>query len=942
MKRNILCAFCILCGMLFCIFLMNRSLKKHPDTIPGRYQGPSVTSLAYQHAGWEFLKTHDPKTNSVPPDIRARELDFTATLPCKEEYLSHRHKEVMPLQYRDQSWESKGPWNVCGRILAVGIDISNENVILAGTASGGLWWSDDQGQTWVKTTPLNAVQSVTCIEQDTRQGKTGTWYYGTGELTSTTDRQFSIFPRTLGFGNGVFKSENNGSTWEILPSTTGGIAGELTGIFQGIWDIKTNPVETEKDIVYAACYGAIMRSEDGGETWINVLGDLVYKAFCTDVDVASNGTVFAALSTFTQDPSGNMPAFFGLFRSEDGFNWTNITPDIYPLYTRTVKLEIPDANPDMIYVLTETPEPDPDPEFGFTASYHQLLKGTSIHSDSIQWELLTENLPGKGEGNILVGFYDPEHGYNSVGGYAMTIKTHPENANMVFLGGTNLYRNDAGFTDSTYTHLIGGYPYDANLDNLHPDIHAFAFSPVNQNVIYTGCDGGLFKANDCTADSVIWEHISNGIISTQFYWVGIDHKGIGDDFIIGGCQDNAIYYTDRYFPSSQWTAAMGGDGLTSVVAGNKTYAIISVYDGNIFSLTFDEELNINREFYQRPDMAGNDDFIFYTHFVLDPNNNKTLYLAARNRILRKDDMEAAAFDSTLLNAGWSWIDNTGLPEDEFITAMSLSKEPANILFYGSHNGKVYRMENAIEGNPEGVPITGGIFPKNGFVGCIETDPYDADDLFVVFSNYNVPSIFHTTDGGNSWTHVSGNLEEYPDGSGAGPSVRWLKVLHYEDGIAYFVATSAGLFSTCELNGDQTIWVLEGENTIGNCIVDNIDARETDGWIVVATQGSGVFASTFEPSGISSPGTQNPTDFLQIYPNPSNHFLLIRFHLSLKGHTRLSVFDIHGKEIDRIVDQVRDEGECSVTYNASYLKSGMYYIRLVSGNQSYVRKWMVVH
>ncbi|MEI6424789.1 MAG: sialidase family protein, partial [Lentisphaerota bacterium] len=43
--------------------------------------------------------------------------------------------------------------------------------------------------------------------------------------------------------------------------------GVLQDVFQGVWRIVTDPVNMNKDIVYAACYGAIMRSEDGGNTW---------------------------------------------------------------------------------------------------------------------------------------------------------------------------------------------------------------------------------------------------------------------------------------------------------------------------------------------------------------------------------------------------------------------------------------------------------------------------------------------------------------------------------------------------------------------------------------------------------------------------------------------------------------------------------------------------
>ncbi|MCK5839221.1 MAG: T9SS type A sorting domain-containing protein [Bacteroidales bacterium] len=906
-----------------------------------KYSKLSSSAIAYYHAGWEFLKTRDPGTNEIPPDIKAKELKYVSGIPAKTDYLRMSDRQTAPEQYRDQAWESMGPDNVCGRILAVELDIENEEIILAGSASGGLWRSTDAGVSWVKTTALNAVQSVTCIEQDIRDGKTNTWYYGTGELTSTTDRQFSIFPRTVGFGNGIYKSTDNGSTWALLQSTSGGITGELTGAFQGIWNIAADPGNLENDVLYVAGYGGILRSDDGGNTWLHVLGDVIIKSFCTDVIISPDGIIYAALGTFSTNESGIMPTVFGIWKSEDGLNWTSITPDGFPSNYRTIKLEIPETNPNSLYVLTENPIPDPDATFSFTASEHKLWKGSHLNTGEPEWVDRTDNIPGKGLGNILVGFYDPPHGYNSIAGYAMMLKAHPENEDILFLGGTNLYRNTTGFTDSTFTRLLGGYPYDGTHDNLHPDLHAVKVLPSNPDIMFAACDGGLFKTMNCLADSVVWEYISDGLVNTQFYWVGIDHAGVEDDFVIGGCQDNAIYYHDSYFPSSEWETIIGGDGLTCMVSDDKTYAVISVYNGSIFSLTFDDDMNIENEIYQTPDMVDNGDFIFYTHFIIDRAGNKIFYMAAKNRILRKDDMEAAAYDTSLVNTGWNWLDNTGLNGDEFITAINTSEEPPNILYYGSHNGRVFRMDNAHTGNPEATELTSDLFPENGFIGYIEIDEYDADNIFVVFSNYNVQSIFHSPDGGETWTHESGNLEEHPHGAGGGPSVRCLKMVHYDDGVAYFAATSAGLFSTYELNGNQTVWVQEGESVIGNIIVDNIDTRETDGWIVVATQGSGVFSTIFEPSGIEPPISPERIVLKQNYPNPCFEETTIAFTISKACNIQLKLFDINGKEIANLAEGYFEYGEHKVHLNTSSIPTGSYFYRLEAGKSVSTKRLIVL-
>ena len=206
----------------------------------------------------QWMKLRDPQTGEIPSGIRSRELAFASGLPVKE-------------SSRSQNWNPRGPNNIGGRMLCIEVDLEDENHLLAGSASGGMWQSMDGGQNWSKVTAPDAEQSATCLVQDSRPGHRTTWYYGTGELLSTTKRNISTNVRTIGIGNGIFKSTDNGATWVNLPYTQGGSPSTLSEVFQGVWRVVTDPVAVDKDIVYAACYGAIMRSENGGDTWEMVL-----------------------------------------------------------------------------------------------------------------------------------------------------------------------------------------------------------------------------------------------------------------------------------------------------------------------------------------------------------------------------------------------------------------------------------------------------------------------------------------------------------------------------------------------------------------------------------------------------------------------------------------------------------------------------------------------
>lgn len=902
----------------------------------------SKAELAIARADYEFLRTRDPKTNSIPFGIKIKELEYVSNLPSKEQFLFGDYYKTSSALLLTHNWRSEGPSNVTGRILSVETDFDNDSIILAGSASGGLWKSTDFGANWQRKSPLNDVQSVTCIVQNIAHNKRNIWYYGTGELLSTTDRRISIYPRTTGIGNGIFKSIDSGETWQPIPSTRIDTNNPLTEVFQGIWSIVVDTTQPENETIFAACYGGIMRSSDGGENWSMVLGDSINKPFSTYIIKTSKNEFYAAVSSWTTN--GLRPIQSGIFYSNNGINWTNITPPKFPDTTRIVKLCVSPFNNKVIYVITEAPIKWNDPVFSFSASKHTFWRYSynEITGKGV-WVERTKNLPGGGIGDIVSGTLNNLHGaFCSLGGYALTLAVHPFEENTVFIGGANLYRNFTGFADSNYTTCMGGYPYDFNKENLHPDIHAIKFLKSNINTMIVASDGGIFMLENCLQQNFNWNFLSYGLLSTQFYWVSIDKMASWERFIAGGIQDNGIFCTYTPYPSTEWDFVNGGDGMTTVVANNKEFIISSFYNGFLVSFRLFNG-RPDSIYYITPSFLTDDKFTFYTNFALDLNDNKTLYLAAKNIIWRQNNIKAIAYDSSLIETGWEEMLNTRLPNNEVITSISISKQPANILYYGTDKGRVFRINNANTGNPTPVEITSYQFPQNAFVSCIDIDSKDANKIFVVFSNYNVKSIFYSSNGGNTWTHQSGNLEEYPDGSGSGPSVRWVKSLHTTDGIIYFAGTSAGLFSTINLEGDNTIWVQEGKSVIGNAIVDMIDARETDGLVVVATQGSGVFSTNIKTIiDVQEFSLSNKNKIAKISPYPADDFAVIDILLDKPQNISITIFNMKGKKLGNLFDGYVYEPEKKLFLNTFLFPSGNYYLVLKTDSGYYRRILKIIH
>ena len=129
-----------------------------------------------------------------------------------------------------------------------------------------------------------------------------------------------------------------------------------------------------------------------------------------------------------------------------------------------------------------------------------------------------------------------------------------------------------------------------------------------------------------------------------------------------------------------------------------------------------------------------------------------------DRIFRNTALSSITpYSNSTTSEGYSLLTNTGATGS--ITALGISNTPANVLVYGTSNGKVYKMINAHTGNPTATEITGAGFPS-GYISCVTIDPADADRIFITFSNYNIKSIFFSSDGCVVSLRENGGKERY--------------------------------------------------------------------------------------------------------------------------------------------------------------------------------------
>lgn len=858
---------------------------------------------------WEHQMLADPATGEIPEGIGFAEQLFAAGLP----------KAVTE---RNSSWASRGPWNVGGRTRALAIDVTNENRILAGGVSGGIWLSEDAGQTWTRKTPINAHPGCVSIAQDTRDGHTNTWYYLSGEVSgnSTTGSSNTSFY----FGDGIFKSTDGGNTWAPLSATAGGNPQAFTTFYQTGYRVVTSPTDS-LDVVYMATLGAIYRSANGGASWTQVRGGAFTSnwSYYTDVTTTTTGVLYATLSS--DGPTK------GIWRSDNGTTWKNIIPLDTALHFPTtydrIVMGVNPNNENEVYFLGSTPG------FGFKNHYissddwSSLWKYTYISGDGTgaggQWVNLTGNLPSVGTE------FDR---FSCQGGYDLVVKVQP-GTNHVFIGGTNIYRSTDGFTTNTNTTHIGGYapgtylPFFQLYTNHHPDQHDLLFLPSDPNIMLNASDGGLHRTEDCNAATVAWTKLNRGYTTSQFYTAVIDKSIAGDNTLIGGLQDNGNFFVNSTDPNDIWKQVLNGDGAYGAIPDGKPYYILSIQQGRVSKSTIDNQGNVTA--FRRIDPIGpkKDDYMFINPLALDPADQKVLYLPAGRRLYRQDDLNAialtGAWDS--IAQGWTQFPDTLLAANGDFSAIGVSKaNPSHRVFVGTSKNKIYRIDDANVGTPSFTLLPSPIVSNtSAYINCIAVDPDNADDVMVVYSNYGIYSLFRSQNGGQTWQKVGGNIENSSSGSGSGPSVRWLSILPFPDGSRkYFCGTSVGLFSTDSLklhtgNMPGTQWALEAPDLIGTSVVPFVDVRPVDGLVVAATHGIGMFSANFAPFV----GSQEPSSasIVKAWPNPVQSDL--HFSVPAKGlePVDLLLFDQKG----RVVLRSHWSGETGqVALNG--LPSGTYY------------------
>jgi len=793
-----------------------------------------------------FRMLRNPATNKIPSNARQREVQKARQIPPRQNIdIQFPHKQKGLMDFHSFTWKQAGPFDVGGRTRAMAVDINNSNTIIAGGVSGGIWKSTDGGSSWnLKTSDFTNL-SVTSLAQDPTNPDT--WYYVTGEFlgNSASDRGFTA-PY---YGTGVYRSTDNGESWSIIPSTQDDDA-SFSSPFDFMSRVVISPVTGS---VFIASHGfGVLKLNESTQEFELVLGGTGEHLY-TDIVTNANGDLLAVISESDAGESNqaNDPGIY--LSTDDGASWTNITPSTFPsTHRRSVAAFAPSA-PDSAYIMTLKGQGD---ETNQGISFHLLdldLGGETLENS----EDRSEHLPNFTGGSV--GDMELQGGYN------MMVAVKPDNPDFVVVGGINLFRSRDGFETSPSggyddndknEYWIGGYAKENNASqypNHHPDQHEFFFDQNNPDRMWSAHDGGISVTDNLTATTVGWQDLNEGYVTTQFYTAAISSE-IGDNRVMGGTQDNGTPFFRFDSENSQSTTSDDisfGDG--SYAYFTSSHLFVSRQNGSILRYQKSDGGDPTTPFAY-VDPIDVEEQLFVHPYIVDPNDESIMYYPGASteggtwNIWRNTQVDEITNSSNAdgSSQGWVELDDLGVPSGYEISALTVSRSPANILFYaGSFQNQqpvLYKLTNSHEATSGAEEISIPDAANGAYIHDIEVSPTNADEITVIISNYEVESIYHSSDGGETWVGVEGNLG---DGSELGPSIRSSVIIPGDQGNIYFVGTSTGIYSTTNLDGSNTNWEQEATDEIGYAVVEQLNARYNDGTIVAGTHGLGMYRGSFD-------------------------------------------------------------------------------------------------
>lgn len=676
-----------------------------------------------------------------------------------------------------------GPALMSGRIIDLENHPTNNRILYAGTAGGGVWKSSNGGASFSSVFDDHA-QSIGVVKIDPSDPDNTIWV-GTGEIWTRN---------SVSIGDGLYKSTDGGANWKKMGFENS----------ERIGSIEINPKNSNE--IYVGVLGAlwgdsedrgVYKTIDGGKTWEKILY-INKKTGVNDLimDPKDPNTLYATMWEFRRTAWGfnSGGPNSALYKSTDaGKTWNKIHNGFPKGDLGRFALAIAPSNSKIVYAVVESKED----------------KGLYRSDDAgANWKLLN------GDFGLVVRPF-----------YFSRIVVDPKNPDILVKGGLfGSISRDGGKTFK-------------NLGNMHADIHDIVFDINNSDRMYVGTDGGVYRSWDggSTMDMV------DNLPISQFYHISVDNEEPYN--IYGGLQDNGSWWGPSSSPGGiearDWNRVGYGDGfrvlkhpakniIYSEMQGAQNvwrYDVDKNYTKNIAPLPIKGEADLRFNWNAPMAVSDHQPDRFYMgsqflHVSEDMGNNwKKISPDLTTNDPTKQDKESGGIST----------DKSGAETHTTIFTIAESPIDQKVIWVGTDDGNVQVTQDS------GATWTNTVaniqeLPKNTWVYHIEASSHNKGTAYAVFDGHASGDmntyVYKTSNFGKTWKSLvtdeiigfARNIQE-----------------DYVNEDLLYLGTEFGLFITT--NGGEN-WS-RFTNNMPATAVHYIDLQKKTNDLVLGTHGRGV-------------------------------------------------------------------------------------------------------
>ncbi|MBT8137604.1 MAG: glycosyl hydrolase [Gammaproteobacteria bacterium] len=656
--------------------------------------------------------------------------------------------------FKGMAWRGIGPALMAGRISDIAIDPTDRSTWYVGVGSGGVWKTVNAGTTWMPVFDNEGSYSIGCITID--PNNPNTIWVGSGE---------NVSGRHVGYGDGVYRSLDGGSTWKNMGLENSDHIGM----------IRIDP--RDSDVIYVAAQGplwspggdrGLYRSTDGGENWEQILGGGEYTgAGEVHFDPRDPDVIYATTwqrhRTVAALMNGGPET--GIHKSTDGGDsWTEVTAGLPEEDMGKIGLAISPQRPDVIYAGIETTRRK--------GGFYRSTDG------GMNWEKRSDFVASGTGPHYYQEIFASPHQFDRI--YHMDVYLHISED-----GGKNFIKT--------------------RRDAKHVDHHAMAFDPDDPDYLLVGNDGGVYESFDL---GKTWKFVANMPI-TQFYKVSVDYD---EPFynVYGGTQDNSSQggpSRTRHVSgirNDEWKIILGGDGHQPFADySNPDIVYAQWQQGNLTRY----DRRTGESVYIQPQAeagAPPERFNWDAPILISAHDPARLYFASQ-RLWRSDDRgDSWTAISTDLTRNQNRLDlpvmgrkqSFDAPWDvyamsKYNTIANIAESPLdeNLLYAGTDDGLIHVSTDGGKNWRRGGRLPG--VADYFYVNDIKADLHDADTAYIAVDQHKngdyTPYIYKSTDRGRSWRRITSGI---PD-----RHLVWRVVQDHVNPDLLFAGTEFGVFFT---------------------------------------------------------------------------------------------------------------------------------------------------